>query len=159
MKRAALALVLLVACDDKKEIPVVPPPSAAPPNPSSVLEALKMDAGVFDTTDPPAPAGDLKAEIDRFTTVDACVAEKAKLDPLVGDALRAIGYDTFLRDACRQLEAARDKKREECEKIDSSALRKQCRSWVAIVSPSASARRATRSPATSTPFVDPRSTM
>jgi hypothetical protein len=130
---ASAILASIAACDDdRKKIPL-PPPSAAP-NPSSVVDTLGIDAGVLgDGIDPPAPAGDLKAEIERFTTLDACVAERAKLDPLVGDALRAIGYDTFLRDACRQLEAAHDKKREVCDKIDSSALKKQCRSWVAMI--------------------------
>jgi hypothetical protein len=123
----------LSACDRDERRPP-PEPSAAPPNPSSVVDTLGIDAGLLgEAVDPPAPAGDLKAEIERFTTLDACVAERAKLDPLVGDALRAIGYDTFLRDACRQLEAAHDRTRDACEKIDSSALKKQCRSWVARI--------------------------
>src|SRR5262249_20086008 len=84
-------------------------------------------------TDPPPPAGDLKGELERFVNVDACVSERAKLDPLVGDALGALGYDTFLRDACRLLEAAKDKKRETCDRIDSSALRARCQSWVAMI--------------------------
>lgn len=92
------------------------------------------DAGAFTSeSDPPAPAGDLKVEIERFVNVEQCVNERAKVDPLVGDALRAIGYDTFLRDACRLLEAAKDKKRETCEKIDSSALRGRCQAWVAMI--------------------------
>jgi hypothetical protein len=131
-----LALLLLVAttaaCDESRK---PPPPSeglAAPA--ASDLADLGVDAaGIFELTDPPAPAGDLKAEIERFVNVDTCVAERAKLDPLVGDALRAIGYDTFLRDACRLLEAAKDRKRETCDRIDSSALRSRCQSWVAIL--------------------------
>src|SRR5438874_908997 len=97
-------LLALVACEDDRRKTLIPPTPSAPPNPSSVVDTLGLDAGVIgEGIDPPPPAGDLKAEIERFTTLDACVAEKAKLDPLVGDALRAIGYDTFLRDACRQL--------------------------------------------------------
>ena len=99
---------------------------------------LGLDAGAFsETTDPPAPPGDLKAELDRFVNVETCVRERANVDPLVGDALRAIGYDTFLRDACRLLEAAKDKKRETCDQIDSSALRLRCQSWVAMVAQTA----------------------
>lgn len=125
-----------LACSDKKPAPP-PVPSAtaqAPASPASVVAMLGLDAGAFgESTDPPAPAGDLKAEIDRFVNVETCVKERANLDPLVGDGLRAIGYDTFLRDACRLLEAAKDKKRETCDRIDSSALRLRCQSWVAMV--------------------------
>jgi hypothetical protein len=132
----AAAAALTSACDEKKPGPV-PPPSAsvaAPASPASVVAMLGLDAGVFgESSDPPAPAGDLKAELDRFVNVETCVKERANLDPLVGDALRAIGYDTFLRDACRLLEAAKDKKRETCDRIDSSALRLRCQSWVAMV--------------------------
>src|SRR5688572_18341673 len=118
-----LHIVVLVfvigACDDKK---TPPPPEPPPPaNPSGMAAVLGIDASTLgDPVDPPAPAGDLKAELDRFVNVEQCVAERSKVDPLVGDALRAIGYDTFFRDACRLLEAAKDKKRETCERIDSS---------------------------------------
>jgi hypothetical protein len=129
----ALALALGVGCDDKKK-GSPPEPSTAPASPASVAAVLGLDAGsLMETVDPPAPAGDLKAELDRFVNVETCVRERANLDPLVGDALRAIGYDTFLRDACRLLEAAKDKKRETCDRIDSSALRSRCQSWVAMI--------------------------
>lgn len=131
MRRAALVFAFaatLAACDESRKAP--PAPSEPPPSSST---ELAIDAGPMELADPPAPAGDLKAELERFVNLDTCVAERSKLDPLVGDALRAIGYDTFLRDACRLLEAAKDQKRETCDKIDSSALRSQCRSWVAIV--------------------------
>jgi hypothetical protein len=133
MRRSARLLFFTMTfcggCDESKPPPersVVPPPNAS--------AALEIDAGVLgDPLDPPAPAGDLKAELDRFVNVEQCVGERAKLDPLVGDALGAIGYETFLRDACRLLEAAKDRKRETCDKIDSSALRSRCQSWVAMV--------------------------
>jgi hypothetical protein len=137
LARPFLAAVLLAAtasgCDDKKSGVEAPAKPAAPPALSAI--ANNLDASVLgDPSDPPAPAGDLKEELDHFVNVDTCVAERAKLDPLVGDALGAIGYETFLRDACRLLEAARDKKRETCDRIDSSALRARCQTWVAIVS-------------------------
>jgi hypothetical protein len=135
-KRVLLAAALLAAaasgCDDKKSAPEATAKTGSSPALSAI--ANNLDASVLgDPSDPPAPAGDLKEDLDRFVNVDTCVAERAKLDPLVGDALGAIGYETFLRDACRLLEAARDKKRETCDRIDSSALRSRCQTWVAIV--------------------------
>ncbi|MDF2695879.1 MAG: hypothetical protein K0S65_4262 [Labilithrix sp.] len=125
-----LFAMLCASCDEKK--PSTPPLEPAAPPMASELASL--DAGVLgEPLDPPAPAGDLKEELDRFVNVDQCVADRAKLDPLVGDALGAIGYETFLRDACRLLEAAKDRKRETCDRIDSSALRSRCQSWVAMV--------------------------
>jgi hypothetical protein len=131
----ASAAAIAVACDDKKS-PIAAPPASSdvPASPASVVAMLGLDAGaLIETTDPPPPAGDLKADLDRFVSVETCVKERANVDPLVGDALRAIGYDTFLRDACRLLEAAKDQKREKCDRIDSSALRLRCQSWVAMV--------------------------
>ena len=135
MHGATLIAVLATAggCEEKKP-PPPPEPTVAAPSVSALSE-LGLDAGVLgEPLDPPAPAGDLQAELDRFVNVDQCVAERAQLDPLIGDALGAIGYETFLRDACRLLEAAKDKRRETCDKIDSSALRARCQSWVAMIS-------------------------
>ncbi len=98
-----------------------------------MARALGLDAeALAPPTDPPAPAGDLRAEIDGFTTLDACVTEHARTDPLVGDALRAIGYDTFLRDACRVLAAMKDKKVDVCKSIDAQGLRLRCEASVAM---------------------------
>jgi len=131
---SALACAVCAACAACEEKKAPPPEPGAPAPAVSELAELVIDAGVIgEPADPPAPAGDLKAELERFVNVDTCVAERAKLDPLVGDALGAIGYETFLRDACRLLEAAKDKKQEVCDRIDSSALRARCRSWVAMV--------------------------
>lgn len=131
MRRALLLVALVAACDDKRGPP--PAPGAAPATPASVASALGLDAGLLEVVDPPAPAGDLKTEIERFVNVETCVTERARIDPLLGDALRAIGYDTFLRDACRLLEAARDRRREACDKLDASALRATCQGWVAVL--------------------------
>ncbi len=138
MVAAAAAAALIVGCDDAGKLQPRPAPSVAPASPSSIASVLGLDAGAFvDTADPPAPAGDLKADLDRFVNVEGCVKERANVDPLVGDGLRAIGYDTFLRDACRLLEAAKDKKRETCDRIDSSSMRARCQSWVALVAQTA----------------------
>jgi hypothetical protein len=110
------------------------PPSASAAPISSLALALGVDAGDLEVRlDPPAPPGDLKAEIDRFTTVDACVDERARLDPVLGDALEAIGYDTFLRDACRVVDATKANDVSRCASIDSSALAARCRATVAEV--------------------------
>jgi hypothetical protein len=107
-------------------------PSAAPI--SSLAFVLGVEAGELEGhLDPPAPPGDLKAEIDGFTTVDACVEERARLDPVLGDALEAIGYDTFLRDACRVVDATKANDVSRCALIDSSALAARCRTTVAEV--------------------------
>jgi hypothetical protein len=99
-----------------------------------VERLLHVDAGDLEPAlDPPAPPGDLKTELDEFTTVDACVQQRARLDPLVGDALDAIGYDTFLRDACRMLDAAKAQDDRRCEAIDASILRERCKATVAEI--------------------------
>jgi hypothetical protein len=123
---ALLALTaLLSGCpEEKKPTAEGPAPSASPP------PVLPDDA--FAPVDPPRPAGDLQADLDAFTTVEACTEARAKVDPLVGDALDAIGYDTFLRDACRMLDAAKAKDATRCEGIDASSLRTRCRQWVAM---------------------------
>lgn len=88
------------------------------------------DAGAIE----PAPAGgDLAAEIERFTTVDACVASRHMDDAVLGDALLALGYDGFARDACRVLAAAKQKRRELCRDITVSTLAHHCETVVATV--------------------------
>ncbi len=100
---------------------------------ASVAKALGVDAASLEVAvDPPAAAGDLQAEIQGFGGIDACVEQKAHLDPLLGDALEAIGYDTFVRDACRVLDAAKAGDPARCDAIDASSLRRQCVSTVAV---------------------------
>lgn len=122
----------LAACD--REEPPRPERGVQPAPVSSVAKALGIDAGeVEPAVDPPAAAGDLQAEIQGFTTLDACVEQRAHIDPLLGDALEAIGYDTFVRDACRVLDAAKAKDARRCDAIDASSLRRQCAGTVAAV--------------------------
>ncbi len=102
--------------------------------PSALAGALGVDAAMAEeVTDPAAPAGDLKAEMARFKGLDACVKEHAGTDPLVGDSLDAIGYDTIIRDSCRVLEALTSKDAKRCDAIGSTALRDHCQEIVAIV--------------------------
>jgi hypothetical protein len=126
-------LVLLAGCDGDHGHGAPPASTEPPPAPvASIAHALGLDAGELEpSVDPPAPAGDLKAELDAFTTVDACAQQHARVDPLVGDALEAIGYDTFLRDACRMIDAAKARDPKRCQAIDASMLRGRCEATVA----------------------------
>src|SRR5579884_4198000 len=129
-------LLVLAACDRP-----APPPAPlggatdAPAGPIAELAgALGIDAASLEPmADPPAPAGNLEGDIESFTTVDACVRAHPIADPLLGDALEAVGYDTFLRDACRVLAAAKARDASPCASIDASALRRRCEATVAEV--------------------------
>ncbi|HEY6459685.1 MAG TPA: hypothetical protein VIY73_06020, partial [Polyangiaceae bacterium] len=119
---------VLAGCDrdDVPSKPVEPAPVA------SIAASLGLDASDLEPpVDPPAPAGDLEAELAAFTTVDACTQQRAGLDPVVGDALEAIGYDTLVRDACRLLDAAKAQDAKRCAAIDASPLRERCEALVA----------------------------
>jgi hypothetical protein len=130
--QVASFLMLLAVCGCDREESRRQTPEQAPV--ASVEKALGVDAGELELhVDPPAAAGDLAGEIAAFTTVDACVDAHAHLDPLLGDALEAIGYDTFVRDACRVLDAAKARDSKRCDAIDASALRRQCETTVAAV--------------------------
>jgi hypothetical protein len=132
-------IALGAGCNRSRDLPPDPGPSA-PASPNSVAEALGLDADTVTTpVDPPPPAGDLRAELDAFTTLEACVTQHAALDPLVGDAIRAIGYETFLRDACRMLDAAKANDAKRCDAIDAGGLRHRCHAVVAMVSGEADA--------------------
>ena len=110
----------------------------APMSAVSLAKALGKDAAdLIDTVDPAPAAGDLKSEVEHFTTLDACVAEHNALDPLVGDGLLAIGYDNFLRDTCRLLDATRAHDAKRCVAIEASALRARCESYVAMATSNA----------------------
>ena len=112
---------------------------AGPRTPLAVGAPPASDDEVRPKADPPAPAGDLQAEIDSFTTVAACIESRTKVDPLLGDALEAIGYDTFLSDACEVLDAAKSRDAERCASIEASALREHCETTVAEVAGDADA--------------------
>lgn len=101
--------------------------------PSGTLAALGLDAsGIGALVDPPRPAGDFKADVEAFTTIEDCMRDRAKVDPVIGDALENIGYDTFLRDACRVLEAVKTKDARRCTLIDASSLKARCNAVIAI---------------------------
>lgn len=116
-------------CDDKDETKHGAPPAS----PSEVASALGLDASsLVALVDPGRPAGDLKSEAEKFSTVEACLAEHGRADPVVSDALDHMGYDTLVRDACTVLLAVKKKDPKECTGIDAGAIRTRCRSLVAI---------------------------
>ena len=126
---ALILAVFAIACDSKSDAQKKAPELAA----SNVAAALGIDADLPAGPDPTPPAGDLASDVASFTSLDACVASHAKLDPLVGDALLSFGYDTFLRDACRQLDAVKARDAKKCDSVVASELRTHCRSTVAMV--------------------------
>ncbi|MFO0671676.1 MAG: hypothetical protein U0235_18940 [Polyangiaceae bacterium] len=96
-----------------------PVPSATPGSLRAIADALE-DGGAVE----PAPAsGDLTADLAHFTTLDACVNERHLDDPVLGDAVLALGYDGFARDACRVLAAAKSGRAAECRPITVSRSR------------------------------------
>jgi hypothetical protein len=128
----AFGLASLSACRDDAPNPALQrlEPQRAPVE--TMARALDVDAAVFEPqVDPVAPAGDLRDEMEAFTTVDMCVMQRSRIDPMLGDSLDAIGYDTFFADACRVVDAAKAGDVKRCRAIPSSALRAHCRSTVA----------------------------
>ncbi|MGH7282929.1 MAG: hypothetical protein ACRELY_15505 [Polyangiaceae bacterium] len=126
---ALICAAFAIDCNSKSDAQKKAPELAA----SNVAAALGIDADLPPPPDPTPPAGALASDVASFTTLDACVATHAKLDPLVGDALLSFGYDTFLRDACRQLDAVKARDAKKCDAVVASELRTHCRSTVAMV--------------------------
>ncbi len=94
---------------------------------------METDGGpMIERSDPPALAGDLRSDVDTFGSLETCVAQHSSIDPVVGDAVRAIGYDTLLRDACRMLQAIKLKDRAPCEAIAASGLQHRCEAMLAM---------------------------
>jgi len=81
--------------------------------------------------DPPSAAGSLATEIASFVSLEACVKAHAAVDPLVAYGLHALGYRTFLMDACRILEAGHARSDEPCRRIDATGLAQECEAVVA----------------------------
>jgi len=125
----ALAAWLVLGCDKPK---ATDDGGAGDPSARAWTSGLDASGLGVDPSDPVAPAGNLKDEAEHTTTLEACVAERAKVDPLIGDAIRTIGYDTLFYDGCRTLLATRDRDVRACEPIVSSALRGRCETLVSI---------------------------
>jgi len=134
MRTALGALGMVIACGalgcDKSS----PSADAGGASAGELARTFGLDASALapDPSDPIAPAGNLREEAEHFSTLEACVIERAKVDPLVGDAIRAIGYDTLFYDGCRVLQATKDRDVRACEPIVSSALRARCETLVSV---------------------------
>jgi len=130
------AVAIAWGCDKRERPPYEDRPrgTAEPVSPERIARILGKDASALvPAVDPPPNAGDMKGDLERFTTLDACVAERAGLvDPALGDALLAIGYDTFVRDACRILDATKARDARRCSAIEASSLRARCEIFVAM---------------------------
>jgi len=97
------------------------------------LAALQAEAGIGHEQDPAAPGGDLQSDLAEFTTLDACVRSHRVTDPVLADAVEALGYDTLARDACRILQALKSKDAKLCLPIAAAPLRQRCESQVAAL--------------------------
>lgn len=127
----ALIVIGLACCDDDAPRP----PSVGGGDPAALAEAIGKDAEALQLAlDPPAKAGDLRADIETFADIESCARAHAALDPIVADAVDAIGYDELVHDACRVLDAAKHRDVRRCEPIVVQALRTRCVTTVAIVS-------------------------
>lgn len=143
MRLSAAALLFLAGfgCDGRdppRDPPREPPLPPKPPSPplehrvEGALERLANEAGI-ELADPPSPAGSLREEVERFTTLSACVSEHRPADSLLGDALDALGYDALTRDACRILQALSARDSSLCAPILASPLRARCEASVATL--------------------------
>jgi hypothetical protein len=97
------------------------------------LAALAAEAGVEHGQDEAAPDGDLQRDLAEFTTLDACARSHRVTDPVLADAVEALGYDTLVRDACRLLQALKAKDTKLCQPIAAASLRQRCESQVAVL--------------------------
>jgi len=118
---------------DEPHEPTPPERTQTPPASQGASSGIETDgAPMVERADPPALAGDLRSDVETFGSLDTCVAAHASVDPVVGDAVRAIGYDTLLRDACRMLQAIKLKDRAPCEAIAASGLQHRCEAMLAM---------------------------
>jgi hypothetical protein len=108
------------------------PSGEPPPAASEALAPLEREA-VEPEVDPAGPAGDVAAEIAAFSDLRSCVKRHRVVDPVLADALEAIGYDSFAFDACRMVQALKDQDAARCEPILSSAVRGRCEAQVAMI--------------------------
>lgn len=100
------------------------------PQVSAVRPELSIVMPAATPSDPPGPAGDIKEEVQSFTTLDACI-RKHNQDSLVSDGLEALGHDQFLTDMCRIIEATKKKDAVLCTETLGSAIRQRCERTVA----------------------------
>lgn len=112
--------------------PVAPAASSVPASVAPLLAGLEVP--ILDAeTDPAAPAGDLAQELAAFTDVKSCAKRHRMMDPLLADAIDAIGYERLAVDACRMVEALKTREVASCSPIASSAVRRRCEEQLAML--------------------------
>ena len=131
---AVCCVLCAVACKGKR--PQQNPAGSAVVSAAVLAAANKLRAESPDTElrlDPPALPGDIAGDLAGFESVARCVELRGTMDPLLGDGLSTLGYQTFVYDACTSLGAAKAKNTQLCSDISASALRAGCERLVAIV--------------------------
>ncbi|MCS6901656.1 MAG: hypothetical protein RMJ98_18630, partial [Myxococcales bacterium] len=131
--------VLAMGCGEEKK-PIVGKSAsekqvAGRESPSARSPALVVEQPgnpELELVDPPPPAGDLAAEIEAFTDLKSCALRHRLGDPIVADAVEALGYDRLATDACRGIEALKRRDGGPCREVLSSALRRHCEAQVAM---------------------------
>jgi hypothetical protein len=88
---------------------------------------------VRDPDDLPPPSGDLGSEVAAFAGLEACVRARRLADPLLGDVIESMGYDTLVLDACRMLAALKTEDLKPCKSLALSTLRVRCEISVAVL--------------------------
>ena len=92
---------------------------------ASVAEAMETKSPDVDAEET-APAGDLQGEVDQFTDLAGCVKKHRLTDPLLADGIEALGYERFVADACRSIEAMKVRDPKRCEEAISTPMRLHC---------------------------------
>ena len=138
MRSIVAALPFLALACDRQSPPKEPPLPPKPAQPAiearlqDDLRKLSLEAGI-EPPSPPPPSGSLLDEIEAFDSLDACTERLASVDPLLGDALDALGYESLVRDACRLLEALATRDPKRCAPILAGPLRARCEADVATL--------------------------
>lgn len=129
MARHLMALLLVTACSEA-EAPPRPPPTPAPTRPA--IEA---------PDEPPPPSASwpsdvegLRASVDAFTTVEACLASlQAETPTAVAEAVADLAYDGFFDEVCESLAAVKAGDAEACDALGPSTTRAGCRRRLALL--------------------------
>lgn len=136
-----LILLLAGGCEGRTagKGEIVPAPSGRPAArglPSAVAavaSALVVERPAEPEADPAPPPGDLRAEIEEFKDLRGCVQRHRLGDAAVADAVEALGYDRFISDVCRGIEALKARETKPCGEMLSSAMRRHCEEQVAML--------------------------
>ncbi|MBX3270801.1 MAG: hypothetical protein KF729_11090 [Sandaracinaceae bacterium] len=118
-------LLVLAACEE----PAPPPEREAPPRP------FEPPA---DLVPPPPSAWPARVEplgdaLERFTTVEACLAGlRASTPTALSEGIADLGYEAFFADVCASMQAVRAGDADGCEALSVSSARRGCRRRIAL---------------------------